>query len=120
MNITGLNLGNVEAGSEGSFRSASIVEEIMESCDRERLMFLVNLSEDNRGETTVGLDLSLLFSLVIVDFAANSVSELGGADEGHDVRVVLENQYLLGGGLIIGSRSNFNNGALFEVGELNP
>jgi hypothetical protein len=123
---SGLNLGNVEAGSEGvSGKRVGLVEEVMESSDRERLMLLVDLSEDDWGESSgvissvVGLDLSLLLSLVIRDLATNGVGELGGADESHDVGVVLEDQNLLmGGGLIIGGGSNLDNGSLFEVGEL--
>ena len=99
LSSSGLNLGNVEAGSEGvSGKRVGLVEEVMKSSDRERLMLLVDLSEDDRGESmgvissVVGLDLSLLLSLVIRDLATNGVGELGGADESHDVGVVLENQ----------------------------
>jgi len=120
LGISGLNLGNVEAGSEGGTISR-IVEEIMESGNRKVLMLLVDLSENDGRVGLVVLDLVLFVSFVISDLAANGVSELGGADESHNVRVVLEDQDLLGGGgFIMGSRSNLDNGALFEVGELNP
>lgn len=126
LSSSGLNLGNVEAGSEGvSGKRVGLVEEVMESGDRERLMLLVDLGQDDWGKSgsvisgVVGLDLSLLLSLVIRDLATNGVGELGGADESHDVGVVLEDQNLLmGGGLIVGGGSNLDNGSLFEVGEL--
>jgi hypothetical protein len=122
LSISWLNLGNVEAGSEGSLTVVLLMEEIVESGNWERLMLLVDLSENNWGKRVLGvLDLSLLFSLVITDLAGNTVGELGGADESHDVRVVLEDQDLFGGGsLVIGGRSDLDDGALFEVGELNP
>jgi len=91
----------------------------VESGNRKGLMLLVDLSQNDGGEATV-LYLSLLLSLVVVDLGANGVSELGGADESHDVRVVLEDQNLLGGGLVISCGSDLDNGSLFEVGELNP
>jgi len=104
LSSSGLNLGNVEAGSEGvSGKRVGLVEEVVESGDRERLMLLVDLGQDDWGKSgsvisgVVGLDLSLLLSLVIRDLATNGVGELGGADESHDVGVVLEDQNLLMG-----------------------
>ena len=95
LNITWLNLGNVEAGSESGGRIIWGVEEIVERGGWEVLMFLLDVGEDDWGHADFALEGGLLGVLLIRDFLAESGGKLGRADESHDVRVVLEDQNFL-------------------------
>jgi hypothetical protein len=118
LNITWLNLGNVEAGSESGGRIIWGVEEIVERGGWEVLMFLLDVGEDDWGHADFALEGGLLGVLLIRDFLAESGGKLGRADESHDVRVVLEDEHLLvEGGLVVSGRSNLDNGALSQVWE---
>ena len=117
VDIAWLNLGNVEAGSE-SGSALWVVEQVVEASGWHVLVLLVNLSEDDWGHGDLGLEGGLL-SLLLVSNLGDSRGELGRVDESHDVRVVLEDEDLLVlSGLIIGSRSNSNDGSLSDVWEL--
>jgi hypothetical protein len=71
LNISGLNLSNVEASSECSGRVVGLVEEVLESSDGEILMLLVDLSENDGSKRSVALDGSFLLSLVILNLILN-------------------------------------------------
>jgi len=119
LHVSGLDLGHIEAGTESGNRVIRLVEELLESRERERLVLLVDFGEDDGGETVSGLEASLLVGLIIRDLGGHAGGELAGADESHDVRIVLKNEDLLvDGGLIVSARSNLDDASLLEVGEL--
>merc|ERR1719329_1825426 len=93
------------------------MEQIVESGKRQGLVLLVNLGEDD-GVGGAGLEAGLLIGAVVVNLGGKVVGELGGVDEGHDVGVVLEDEDLLGGGLVVGAGADLDNAALGDVGEL--
>ena len=119
LDITWLNLGNVEAGSESGGRIIWGVEEIVERSGWEILMLLLDVGEDDWGHADFALEGSFLGVLLIRDLLAESGGKLGRANESHDVGVVLKDEHLLvEGSLIIGGGSNLDNGALSQVWEL--
>ena len=82
-------------------------------------MLLVNLGEDDGGHGGLSLEGILLRFSLVGDLVGNGGGELGGSNEGHDVRVVLEDEdVLLGGGIVVGGRSDLDNSSGLEVGEL--
>jgi len=84
----------------------------------EILMFLLDVGKDDWGHADFALKGGLLGVLLIRDSLAESGGKLGRADESHDVRVMLEDKHLLvKGGLVVGGRSNLNDGALSQVWE---
>jgi hypothetical protein len=111
-----LNLGDVEAGSEGVGAGAWGVEEVIHGGSWKVLMLLVDFGEDNWGHGHTLVKGGLLSLGLVVNLGEGS-SELGGRDVGHNVGVVLENKNVLVGGLIVGGRSDSNNGSLSEVWE---
>jgi len=119
VDISRLNLGNVEAGSEGGGVSVWGMEKIVELGGGESGMFLIDLGEDNWGHADFALESSLLWGLVIGNLWADGGSQFGGVDESHDVRVVLENEDLLvQGGIVMGAWSNSNDWSSSDVWEL--
>ena len=115
-----LNLGHVEAGSEGTGRGVWVVEQIVEGGRLKVGVLLVHLGDHDWGHGALALESGLLGNLIVRHLGADGGGELGGADEGHNVRVVLEDKHLLvGGGFIIDGRSNFDNGTSLQVWELN-
>ena len=73
-------------------------------------VLLVNLGEDDWSHGNFALEGSLLGVLVIGDLAGHGGGELGGADESHDVGVVLEDEDLLvEGSVIVGAGSDSDN-----------
>lgn len=88
------------------------VEKIVEGAGWKGSVFLVNLSEDDWTVRSEGRGISS----GILDFTEGG-SEFGRADVGHDVRVMLEDQNLLGRGGIERGRSDSNNGSIFDVWE---
>lgn len=89
----------------------------MEGSVGEVLMLLVDLGEHDWGHADLGLEGSLLGVLLIRNLG-DSGGGLGGVDESHDVRVVLEDEDLLGGGFIISGRSDSDNRSLSNMWEL--
>ena len=82
-------------------------------------VLLVNLGEDDGGHGGLSLEGILLRFSLVGDLVGNGGGELGGSNEGHDVRVVLEDEdVLLGGGIVVGGRSDLDNSSGLEVGEL--
>jgi hypothetical protein len=108
MHISWLNLCDVEAGSECVVGAVAGVEQIVEGGGGESLMFLVDLSEDNWVHADRLLEGGSLSLGLVVDLG-EACSELGRADESHDVGVMLEDKNLLGRCLIVSSRSDSNN-----------
>ena len=82
----------------------------------EVLMLSVNLGKDDWGHADGLLEGSSLVLVLVLNLGEGG-SELGRSNEGHDVRVVLEDEDLLGRGLIISGRSNSNNRSLSDVWE---
>ena len=117
VDISWLNLGDVEAGSEGVGAGVWGVEEIVERSGLQVLMLLVNLGQHDWGDAEWSLQHVSLGLWVVLDLAQGG-SQLGGGDEGHDVGVVLEHQDLLLGSLVVGGGSNSHNGSLSQVWEL--
>lgn len=115
--VSWLDLGDVEADSEGGGASVWVVEEVVEGGGVETAVFLVDFGEDDWGHSEFALESSFLVRSVIGDLAADGGGELGGADEGHDVGEMLEDEDLFGGGNIVGSGSDFDNGSSFQVWE---
>jgi hypothetical protein len=115
--ISGLNSGNVEAGSEGVVAKIRRVEEIVEGGGLETSVLSVDLGKDNGDHANITLEGGSLSRSVVGNLGEGS-GELGAVDEGQNVRVVLEHEDLLGGGLVEGSRSDSNNGSGSHVGEL--
>jgi len=115
--VSGLDLGHVEAGSEGVGGVVGAVEQISEAGGGEVLMLLVDFSEDDGAHAHGALEGGLLGVLLVRDLG-HVGGDLGGVDESHDVGVVLEDQDLLVGCLVEGSRSDSNDGSLSDVGEL--
>ena len=77
-------------------------------------MLLVNLGDNDWGHGALGFEGGLLSNFVVRDLGGNGGGELGGADESHDVGVVLEDKnFFVGGGFIIDGRSNLDNGSSF-------
>jgi len=73
-------------------------------------VLLVNLGDNDWGHGALALEGSFLGNLIISDLGAHGGGELGGADESHDVGVVLQDKnFLGGGGFIIDGRSDFDN-----------
>jgi len=120
--ISRLNTLDSELSSESGLVSElsifSMVEEIVQASVGEVLVLLVNFGENDSRHGDIRLEGSLLLGSVIRDRLGQVVSKSGGADESHDVRVVLEGQNLLLRGLIPSSRSDSNDGTLSQVGEL--
>lgn len=82
-------------------------------------MLLIDVGQNNWGHADLALESSLLGVLLVRDLGAQERGELGGADEGHDVGVVLEHEHLLvKRGLIVGGRSNLDDGTLSQMWEL--
>jgi len=83
--------GDVEANSEGVGGVILVVEKIVEGAGWEGSVFLVNLGED---------DWSVRFKSTGISGAVLNLGEGGsefrGADVGHNVRVMLEDQNFLG------------------------
>ena len=91
VDVSWLNSGNVEAGSESVGGIIWGVEEIVKRCALEGSVFLVNLGKDNWSHADSRLELGLLGGVFVID-SGDGGSKLGGVDESHDVRVVLENK----------------------------
>lgn len=115
--VAWLDSGNVEASSEGVDGVVWVVEQIVEGGVAEVLVLLVDLGQHDWGHGDLGLEGSLLGVLLVGDLGQAS-SQFGGVDEGHDVRVVLEEEHVLLVGLIDSHRSDSNNGSLSQVWEL--
>jgi len=80
-------------------------------------VFLVNFGKDDWSHGDTGFKGGFLGGVVVVNLGEGG-SELGGADVGHDVGVVLEDQdVLLGRSGVISGRSNSDNGSTFDVWE---
>ena len=75
--ISGLNLSNVEAGSEGGGGVVWCMEQILERGGGKVSVLLINLSEDNWGHGSRGLKGSLLGVSLVGNILGNSGSELG-------------------------------------------
>ena len=118
LNLAWLDLGDVEAGSEGGLGVVGLMEEVVDSSQRKRLVLLVNLGQHNWGGRVLRVEDGLLVGLVIGNLLGQVAGKLAGVDEGHDVGVVLEHKNLLLAGLIEGAGSDFDNRALLDVGEL--
>ena len=116
LSVAWLDLGDVEAGSEGGGGVVGLVEEVIQSGHWERLVLLVNLSEDDWSRGV--LEGGLLVSSVIGHLLSHGAGKLGGVDESHDVGVVLEHEHLLLASLVVSAGSDFDDGALLEVREL--
>jgi len=106
--VSWLDSDNVEAGSEGVGRVVWGVEQIVEGGGGKVGVLAVDLSQNNWGHGVSGLQGSLLVRVVVLDFGKFGGAS-GGGDEGHDVRVVLEDEHLLVGGLIEGGGSDSYN-----------
>ena len=115
--VSWLNSDNVEAGSEGVGAVVWGVEEIVEGGGSKVVVLGIDLSEDDWGHAGSGLEGSSLVGVVVLDLGESGGAS-GGRDEGHDVRVVLEDEHSLVGGLIVGGRSDSNDGSGSDVGEL--
>lgn len=116
LDVAWLNLGHVEAGSEGVGGVVLVVEQIVDRSVLKVLMLLVDLGQDDWSHAHAALEGSSLGLVLVVDLAEGS-SQLGGVDEGHDVGVVLQDQDSLAGGLVVGGRSDSHNGSLSDVWE---
>ena len=83
-------------------------------------MLFVDLGEDDWGHGDLALKSSLLGSLVICHLGGDGGGKLGGADEGHDVGVVLKNKDLLvKGSVVMGARSDSDYRARSDMWEFN-
>ena len=91
---------------------------VVEWCRREVGMLFVDLGEDDWGHGDLALKSSLLGGLVIRHLGGDSGGKLGGADEGHDVGVVLKNKDLLvKGSVVVRARSDSDDRARSDMWE---
>ena len=108
---------NVEADSEGVGGIIWGVEEIVKGGVGKVGVFLVNFGEHDWGHGDTGFKGGFLGGVIVVNLGEGS-SEFGGADVGHDVGVVLEDQdVLLGRSGVISGRSDSDNGSTLDVWE---
>lgn len=108
--ISGLDSQNLEADSEGLSRGVA-VEKISEAGGGHTGEFGANLS-DHVGASFAGLLLDVLGSL------GDGLGQLGVGEEAHDVREVALGKNLLGGGRVVGDRSDSDNLSISDTGEL--
>lgn len=108
--VSGLDSQNLEADSEGLSRLVG-VEEISEAGSGHGGEFGSNLS-DHVGASFTGLGLHVLGSL------GDGLGQLGVGEEAHDVGEVALGEDLLGGGRVVGDRSDSDNLSVSDTGEL--